>query len=288
MGVLAAILANAGRIALDVAGIERGLVERRREQQRQPVAAAHEVAVERPPSPAPRAPDRRRPEMHAQDCAMESMRHSLARCRAERRAVVEVAAAIPVAVPAVALERVAAARRRAPATRRRARGSPRASAIGANAVSAACRNQPSQTLSPLPASPTRFMPSFQSPVPISGRPCAPVARLRSRPRAQCSNSDAVSSAMAGLEVEHRARRAAAPGLRGTARARRGSPRRRWSRHSAPRRRRARRGRRRCACARPGPAGGSHQCWTSPSANCRAAARRICSRVSSGPATRQAP
>ena len=31
-------------------------------------------------------------------------------------------------------------------------------------------NQPSQTLSPVPPSPTRFIPSFQSPVPIKGRP----------------------------------------------------------------------------------------------------------------------
>ena len=45
------------------------------------------------------------------------------------------------------------------------------------------------------------MPSFQSPVPISGRPCAPVARLRSRPRAQCSNSGARLVGLAGLEVE---------------------------------------------------------------------------------------
>ena len=47
MGVLAAVLADAGRIALDVAGIERRLVERRREQQRQPVAAMHQQPVER-------------------------------------------------------------------------------------------------------------------------------------------------------------------------------------------------------------------------------------------------
>ena len=32
---------------------------------------------------------------------------------------------------------------------------------------------------------------------------------------------------------------------------------------------------------PWPDGGSHQCWTSPSTNCRAAARRRCSRVSAG-------
>ena len=42
--VLAAVLADAGRIALDVAGIERRLVERRREQQHQPVVAADRAA----------------------------------------------------------------------------------------------------------------------------------------------------------------------------------------------------------------------------------------------------
>src|SRR6266550_2707385 len=34
-------------------------------------------------------------------------------------------------------------------------------------------NQASQTLSPLPPSPTRLRPSFQSPPPISGNPCGP-------------------------------------------------------------------------------------------------------------------
>ena len=32
------------------------------------------------------------------------------------------------------------------------------------------RNHPRQTLSPRPSPPTRFMPSFQSPSPIKGRP----------------------------------------------------------------------------------------------------------------------
>ena len=45
---------------------------------------------------------------------------------------------------------------------------------------------------PRPSGPTRFRPSFQSPVPIRGRPCAPIARLRSSARAQCSNSVAPS------------------------------------------------------------------------------------------------
>ena len=41
------------------------------------------------------------------------------------------------------------------------------------------------------------MPSFQSPVPISGRPCAPTARLWSRARAQCSKSVALLSEIVG-------------------------------------------------------------------------------------------
>ena len=51
--------------------------------------------------------------------------------------------------------------------------SPRLRASGAKRCSTAIRKNASQTLSPLPPAPTRFMPSFQSPAPISGRPCAP-------------------------------------------------------------------------------------------------------------------
>src|SRR5215471_10117555 len=38
---------------------------------------------------------------------------------------------------------------------------------GMKEVSTVDKNQPSQTLSPLPATPTRFIPSFQSPEPIN-------------------------------------------------------------------------------------------------------------------------
>ena len=55
------------------------------------------------------------------------------------------------------------------------------------------RNHASHTLSPRPSGPTRFMPSFQSPVPISGRPCGPVSRLSATARTQCSYSDARSA-----------------------------------------------------------------------------------------------
>ncbi len=45
----------------------------------------------------------------------------------------------------------------------------RCSITSAKDFSTVHRNQPSQTLSPRPSTPTRFMPSFQSPLPISGR-----------------------------------------------------------------------------------------------------------------------
>src|SRR3546814_3938389 len=53
-------------------------------------------------------------------------------------------------------------------------------------LSTSYRKNPSQTLSPRPPSPTRFMPSFQSPVPISGRPRPPNrSSARCSPRTQC-------------------------------------------------------------------------------------------------------
>jgi hypothetical protein len=45
------------------------------------------------------------------------------------------------------------------------------------ARSVAISSQPSQTLVPCPPSPTRFIPSFQSPVPIKGIPSAPVRAM---------------------------------------------------------------------------------------------------------------
>ena len=74
------------------------------------------------------------PESTAQDCAIESIRHSSLAAEPERRAVVEPAAAIPVAVPGLALERTLAARS-ACARHAAARAvSPRASASGAKSL----------------------------------------------------------------------------------------------------------------------------------------------------------
>ena len=104
MGVLAAILANARRIALDVTGIERRLVERRREQQHETIAAMHELAVERC-----HRLDRARRIAGPRQCR-PGLRDGidpalLARRRAERRAVIVVAAPIPLAIPGRGIER---------------------------------------------------------------------------------------------------------------------------------------------------------------------------------------
>src|SRR6266404_6100693 len=103
MCVLAAILADTGRITLDVTGIEGGLVKWRGEQQRQLIATVHQLAVE----------GRHRPGCARRIAGARDGRPGLgnrinaaflARRGAERRAVIVVTAAIPVAVPALAIE----------------------------------------------------------------------------------------------------------------------------------------------------------------------------------------
>ena len=47
------------------------------------------------------------------------------------------------------------------------------SQIGINSFNTAYMKKPSHTLSPFPFAPTLLIPSFQSPVPILGRPCSP-------------------------------------------------------------------------------------------------------------------
>ncbi len=58
-------------------------------------------------------------------------------------------------------------------------------------------NQPFQTLSPCPWAPTLFMPSFQSPVPISGMPWGPSFSPYSSARTQCSYNASVWSLTVG-------------------------------------------------------------------------------------------
>ena len=130
------------------------------------------------------------------------------------------------------------------------------------------------------------MPSFQSPVPMSGRPCAPAVRPLSIARTQCSNSVpssrgharlAVGLVLVGRERRRLEERHALVEHAGVA----GRARRTRRRRTA-----ARADRRSSAMRRPRPLGSCHQCCTSPSTNCRPAARSRCSRARSGRANRQ--
>ena len=104
MGVLAAVLANAGRIAFDVARIERGLVEWRREQQGQTVVPPDQHSLDRAhryrrPIALRRAREHRPGLRDRIDAAL------VVRRRAQRLAVVEKGAPIPFTVPRLALKR---------------------------------------------------------------------------------------------------------------------------------------------------------------------------------------
>ena len=131
--VLAAVLSHARDVAFDVAGIQVRLVERRIEELDQRIVAAdqalvhrlhgHARALRRSPGPGEHRPALR----DRIDLALGVAR------RAERRAVVEVGAAIPLAIPAVLLRCSGAAEPPPPGsarrrTRRRARGRPRRTA----------------------------------------------------------------------------------------------------------------------------------------------------------------
>ena len=172
MGVLAAVLADARHVALDVAGLQGALVERRVEELDQLVVAAHQTLLDRVhrrsgPRRVRDAGDHRPGLRDRVDLAFVVLG------RAEGRAVVEVRPAVPGAVPGVRLQGRPQRLGPLPAPGSHRAASPRRSASVANAFSTVTKNQPFQTLSPLPSAPTRFMPSFQSPVPIRGNPCGP-------------------------------------------------------------------------------------------------------------------
>ncbi len=127
------------------------------------------------------------------------MRASSFALRAERSAVVEERPQIPLAVPRGTFQRgLEIGRPRTPLRRDRMSRAPRRVRRMHSRI--ACRNHPSQTLSPLPSAPTRFMPSFQSPFPISGSSCGPSRQPCSSARAQCSHSGAVCCDTVGLNI----------------------------------------------------------------------------------------
>ena len=70
--------------------------------------------------------------------------------------------------------------------------SPISAQSGTKRISTSYKNMPSHTLSP-PPRPTLSIPSFQSPPPISGSPCAPTARDESIALTQCVNTLSLSS-----------------------------------------------------------------------------------------------
>ena len=120
VGVLAAVLADARQVALDVARVDvaiwsNGGVNSRTSPSSRRTRCSSTAAIARAARVGSAAP-----ESTLQDCAIESIRHSSFGGGAERRAVVEVRAAVPVAVPAVALERPPERLQRALASAQRA------------------------------------------------------------------------------------------------------------------------------------------------------------------------
>ena len=218
-----------GRIALDVAGIARRPVEGRREQQRQAVVAPDQLLVDATPSPCAARAGSAAPGEHGPGLRDRVDPAFVARRRAERRAVVEGSRA--------GTSRRPRPRARAPRAADVGMGAPASARVRARAClgerreqarASRSRNQPSQTLSPLPA----LADAVHAVVPVAGadqrqavragqrealvEPAGAVLeqRCRARPRPSAGR-------------RRRARRAPAPGLRGTARSRR-APRRRRS------------------------------------------------------------
>src|SRR4029079_7390462 len=104
MSILASILPNAWRITLNVAGIERRLVERRGEEESQSVLRTDQFALDRRHGSgdalAVPGPGNHRPSLRDRiDPALFACR------RAKRRTVVEPAAQIPVSVPRLTRKR---------------------------------------------------------------------------------------------------------------------------------------------------------------------------------------
>ena len=96
--VLAAVLPDARGVAPDVAGILRGAVEGRREEQDDPGPAADEVGADRVHGPVGE-PRRRGPGEHRPRLGDRVDPALLVLRRAERRAVVVVASQVPLPVP---------------------------------------------------------------------------------------------------------------------------------------------------------------------------------------------
>src|ERR1700723_683503 len=102
--VLAAVFPDSRNVALDVPGIMRGVIKRRRQEQGQPGRSPDQMVIDRSHSPH----SARRLRRAADDSPGLSNRVDAAfrvGGRAERCSIVVVGATVPLAVPAIAFER---------------------------------------------------------------------------------------------------------------------------------------------------------------------------------------
>src|SRR6266849_6945946 len=104
MRVLPAVFTNARHITFDITGVERRAIERRREQKYKPFGPKDQLTIDGRHGPDG-SPALCGPAQHAPGLSNRVNPALGIRCRAKRRAVIEVGAAVPFAIPTFALER---------------------------------------------------------------------------------------------------------------------------------------------------------------------------------------
>ena len=265
MSVLPAIFANARRIALDIARIERasskGGVNNRASPSSRLIRYSSTAAMARAARTGSAAP-----EITLQDCAIESIRHSLFATEPSGVPSSKIGAPIPIAIPSFAFRPLSRARRRARAKRARLLGF---------AASVGQFGETRQRGVEKPRHPHAFAGAvFADPV----HAVIPIARSHQRQAVRANRKAAIERKRAMIEQagsflrdRRLEERVALPiaqrqAQTRTARFRQGRHDRRWSRRNARRQKAARRGHRQMRVRMPLPRSGSHQCWTSPSTN----------------------
>src|SRR5258708_15187586 len=104
MGVLPAVFTNARHITFDITGVERRAIERRREQKDEPFGPKDQLTIDGRHGPDG-SPVLCGPTQHSPGLSNRVNPALGIRCRAKRRAVIEVGAAVPFAIPTFPLER---------------------------------------------------------------------------------------------------------------------------------------------------------------------------------------
>jgi hypothetical protein len=110
--------------------------------------------------------------MAAHDCGERVDASFRALAGAQRGAIIEITPAIPRAIPGLGIDDACQICGLGAAVGRLDFAGSQFEQF-CKVVEDANHNHASQTLSPLPPTPTRLSPSFQSPPPISGSPCGP-------------------------------------------------------------------------------------------------------------------